>query len=173
MQLYSISECWGQAKHEGVICGLFICLGRLALEEQCTFCIRSRKNLTAYASLDSFPSKALSTAVWKLHSCGIHKMEQIWIELGRHTKTLTKHKKIAIIVSGMWINGISIFNRELIWIVFKSNIFSNRINGASLIRFISFENIKVKGKDVKMIIYNLFKFSFNKKLILFHTFDTW
>ena len=52
----------------------------------------------------------------------------------------------------MWINGISIFNRELIRIGFKSNIFSNRMNGASLIRFISFENIKVKVKDVKMII---------------------
>ena len=44
----------------------------------------------------------------------------------------------------MCINGISIFNRELIRIGFKSNIFSNRMNGASLIRFISFENIKVK-----------------------------
>ena len=52
----------------------------------------------------------------------------------------------------MWINGISIFDRELIWNGFKSNIFSNRMNGASLIRFISFENLKVKVKDVKMII---------------------
>ena len=81
------SECWGQAKHEGVICGLFICFGRLALEEQCTFCIRTRKNLTAYASLSLF---LFSTRLlqYVLHCRGIHKMEQIWI--AKSSKNLDK-----------------------------------------------------------------------------------
>ena len=78
---------------------------------------------------------------------------QVIVQLQKYKICIYEHKLQLIKLCNQWHKMTEVaINKG-----FKSNIFSNRMNGASLIRFISFENIKVKVKDVKIHINSLLK----------------